>query len=207
EPTFSHPNIGPPVVRTATPARRRSIVIRPVIPRPAAAFSPFTTMKSTPNSCFSLGNASITAFRPGSPMMSPKNKSRSIEPTRVSLSYIDSRRYRIKFAMPPSLLFALPLFGLLPVVCFSQKVTPLSQPPRWERLNLFQQTITHDEFLDLLDSVYAPDHGPWFQIAPGEVTISENATDRFVLRFAETPEGRRPIARYWKSVSDLGAND
>ena len=69
------------------------------------------------------------------------------------------------------------------------------------------QTITHDEFLDLLDYVYAPDHGPWFQIAPGEVTISENATDRFVLRFAETPEGRRPIARYWKSVSDLGAND
>jgi len=109
--------------------------------------------------------------------------------------------------MPPSFIFALSLFGFLPLVCLAQKMTPLSEPPRWARLNLFQETITHDEFIALLDSVYAPDHGPWFQIAPSEVTISENAADRFVLRFAETPERCRPITRYWKSISDLGADD
>jgi N-acetylmuramoyl-L-alanine amidase len=109
--------------------------------------------------------------------------------------------------MPPSLFFALSVFGFVPLVCLAQRVTPLSEPPRWERLNAFQQTITHDEFLALLDSVYAPDHGPWFQITPCEVTISENATDRFVLRFAETPERRRPITRSWKSVNDLGPDD
>jgi hypothetical protein len=109
--------------------------------------------------------------------------------------------------MTPAFFFAFSMFGLVPLVCFAQKVTPLSEPPSWERLNLFQQTITHDEFLALLDSVYAPDHGPWFQITPYEATISENARDRFVLRFAEAPERRQPITRYWKSVSDLGADD
>ena len=33
-----------PVVMTDAPARRRSIVILPVMPRPAAAFSPLTTL-------------------------------------------------------------------------------------------------------------------------------------------------------------------
>src|SRR6266481_1585491 len=63
---------------TAIPARRRSIVNLGVIPRPAAAFSPFTTTKSIPHSCFSLGTESITALRPGSPIISPRKRSRNI---------------------------------------------------------------------------------------------------------------------------------
>jgi hypothetical protein len=103
--------------------------------------------------------------------------------------------------------FALCAFGLIPFVCVAQRVTPLSEPPKWERLDRFQETITHDEFVALLDSVYAPDHGAWIQIAPKEVTIFENAASCYVLRFAESAERRRPVPRYWTSVADLKQDD
>jgi N-acetylmuramoyl-L-alanine amidase len=109
--------------------------------------------------------------------------------------------------MPVRLFFALCMFGFVAFVCDAQRLTPLSEPPDWERLNRFQQTITHDEFVALLDSVYAPDDGNWIQIAPGEVTILENTAGRFVLRFAESAEARRPVPRYWTSVSDLKRDD
>src|SRR6516164_9970745 len=180
---------------TATPARKRSIEIRPVIPRPAAAFSPFTTTKSTPNSFFILGTASITALRPGSPIMSPKNKSRSIAHTWIALSYISSRRSRIKFAMlahffaicafglvpfvcaaqrvtplstSPAHFFAICALGLVPFVCAAQRVTPLSTSPEWERLDRFQETMTHDDFVSLLDSVYAPQHEACILVASND---------------------------------------
>jgi hypothetical protein len=113
--------------------------------------------------------------------------------------------------MPVRLFFALCVFGFGAFVCdaqrVTQRVTPLSEPPRWEQLDRFQETITHDEFVALLESVYAPDHGTWIQIAPNEATIVENATSRFVLRFAESAETRRPVPRYWTNVADLKRDD
>src|SRR5262245_5969767 len=64
-----------PLVMTATFARKRSVQILGVIPRPFAAFSPFTITKSRPRSSRQRGTASITALRPGSPTMSPRNSS------------------------------------------------------------------------------------------------------------------------------------
>jgi hypothetical protein len=109
--------------------------------------------------------------------------------------------------MPARLFFALCILGSAVFLCDAQRVTPLSDPPCWEQLDRFQETITHDEFVALLESVYAPDHGAWIQIAPNEVTVLENATSRFVLRFAESTETRRSIPRYWTSVSDLKRDD
>src|SRR5205085_10188665 len=71
------------VVTTETPARRRSIVIFPLIPRPPAAFSPFTTTKSIPYCSFSFGKQAITASRPGWPTMSPRKSAVSIEQDRI----------------------------------------------------------------------------------------------------------------------------
>ena len=65
------------VVITAAPARKRSILIFGVRPRPPAAFSPLTTMKSRARSSLSRGSESMTARRPGSPMMSPRKRSLS----------------------------------------------------------------------------------------------------------------------------------
>lgn len=59
---------------TAIPDRNKSIAILGVIPRPAAEFSPFAITKSISRSRFKLGKRPITALRPGSPTISPKNK-------------------------------------------------------------------------------------------------------------------------------------
>ena len=79
-----------------------------------------------------------------------------------------------------ALILAVPLTG------FCQRLTPLSSPPDWHQLNRFQETITRDEFADLLDSVYAPNNagGNGSNWKPLEAIIQENASDRFVLRFA-----------------------
>src|SRR5271165_1655388 len=235
---------------TATPALNKSMVILPVIPRPAAAFSPLTTTKSIPHACFNLGTISITAFRPGSPITSPRNKSRSIAHTQISLSYISSRRARIKFAMcqvvallccgllfvfvlavvlveifrgasrrflgvSPGVVcrsgfFAAATFAVVfaPVASFSQRLTPLSQPPNWDQLNRFQETITHDEFVSLLESVYAPNGAAaqWINVDSTEAVIQEDASHHFVLRFAPL-QMRKPIQRYWTSVDQLNPNN
>lgn len=97
------------------------------------------------------------------------------------------------------------LFGLTSGFC--QRMTPLSSPPDWNRLNAFQETITHDEFATLLNSVYAPSDaaGRWIKIQPEQALIRENATETFVLRFAPAPTARRPIFRYWRPVSEMRA--
>src|SRR5271166_3544689 len=224
---------------TATPALNRSMVILPVIPRPAAAFSPLTTTKSIPHACFNLGTISITAFRPGSPIMSPRNKSRSIAHTQISLSYISSRRARIKFAMcqvvallcfgllfvlvlvvvlveifagesrrfpglPPGVVcrsgfFAAATFAVVfaPVASFSQRLTPLSQPPNCDQLNRFQETITHDEFVSLLESVYAPNGAAaqWINVDSNAAAIQAHSPHHFHLRFVPDLQMRKPLRR------------
>src|SRR5580698_1438998 len=187
------------------PARNRSIVIRPVIPRPAAAFSPLTMTKSISQACLSLGTISITAFRPGSPIMSPRNKSRSIAHTLMITPYISSRRSRIKFGTPIGLSM---LHVFVPLVCFSQRLTPLSPAPDWQRLNRFQETITRALFVDLLDSVCAPNGAgaQWIKVESTRALIQENAWDQFVLRFASSTETSKPVPRYWIAAQDLGPN-
>jgi len=96
----------------------------------------------------------------------------------------------------------------VPVVCFSQRLTPLSHPPDWDQLNRFQETITHDEFADLLDSVYAPNGAgaQWIKLEATRALIQENASDRFFLRFAPNAEASKPIPRYWTAAESLSPN-
>jgi N-acetylmuramoyl-L-alanine amidase len=96
-----------------------------------------------------------------------------------------------------------------PVASFSQRLTPLSQSPNWDRLNQFQETITHDEFVGLLESVYAPNGAAaqWIKVDSAEAVIQEDASDLFVLRFALDLQTRKPAPRYWTSVSQLNPNE
>jgi hypothetical protein len=100
------------------------------------------------------------------------------------------------------------LLFLLPVVCFSQRLTPLSDAPDWDQLNRFQETITHDEFVDLLDSVYAPNGAgaQWIKLEATRAIIKENASDRFVLRFAVSPLASKPVPRYWTAAESFSPN-
>jgi N-acetylmuramoyl-L-alanine amidase len=103
------------------------------------------------------------------------------------------------------------LFTLLlavPVTGFCQRLTPLSSPPDWDQLNRFQETITRDEFVDLLDSVYAPNNAgrQWIKLEASEAIIQENASDRFVLRFASA-EASKPVPRYWTAAGSFSPNN
>src|SRR5271167_4547714 len=78
----------------------------------------------------------------------------------------------------------LSLLFLLPMACFSQRLTPLSNAPNWDQLNRFQETMTREAFVDLLDSVYAPNGAgaQWIKVEATRALIQENASDQFVLQ-------------------------
>jgi len=98
---------------------------------------------------------------------------------------------------------------IVPVTSFSQRLTPLSQPPNWDRLNRFQETITRDEFINLLESVYAPNGAAaqWIRVDSAVAVVQEDACHHFVLRFATNLQTRKPVPRYWTSVDQLNRND
>jgi hypothetical protein len=100
------------------------------------------------------------------------------------------------------------LFFFVPLLGFSQRLTPLSHAPDWGQLNRFQETITHDEFVDLLDSVYAPNGAgaQWIRLEETRAIIQENASDQFVLRFAVSPLASKPVPRYWTAAESFSPN-
>jgi hypothetical protein len=100
------------------------------------------------------------------------------------------------------------LFFLVPIVGFSQRLTPLSHAPDWDQLNRFQETITHDEFVALLDSVYAPNGAgaQWIRLEATRAIIQENASEQFVLRFAVSPLTCKPVPRYWTAAESFNPN-
>jgi N-acetylmuramoyl-L-alanine amidase len=84
----------------------------------------------------------------------------------------------------------------------AQRLTPLAQRPDWNRLDDFQETITREEFVALLNGVYAPDGaaGGWIAIESDGAMIRTGSGGSFKLRFAPDPSVRRPIPRYWHTI-------
>src|SRR5213594_3012804 len=83
----------------------------------------------------------------------------------------------------------------------------LGAHPRWNVLEKYQETITHDEFARLIDSVYCT-HG----FAPDLIEINEKsarilmnreAQKFFTLRFAENDASRKPVPRLWRPAESL----
>src|SRR5437899_3495610 len=83
----------------------------------------------------------------------------------------------------------------------------LGARPRWNVLEKYQETITHDEFARLIDSVYCT-HG----FAPDLIEINEKSarilTNRdaqkfFTLRFAQDEASREPVPRLWRPAKSL----
>jgi hypothetical protein len=103
----------------------------------------------------------------------------------------------------------LSLLFLLPMACFSQRLTPLSNAPNWDQLNRFQETMTREAFVDLLDSVYAPNGAgaQWIKVEATRALIQENASDQFVLQFASSAESSKTVPRYWTTAANLAANN
>jgi hypothetical protein len=83
----------------------------------------------------------------------------------------------------------------------------LGAHPRWNVLEKYQETITHDEFARLIDTVYCT-HG----FAADLITMDEKSarilTNRdaqkfFTLRFAQDETSRERVPRLWRSAKSL----
>jgi len=88
---------------------------------------------------------------------------------------------------------------------FSQELSPLAQPPDWSRLEVFQETITHDDFAKLLDEVYAPGNA-WqstIKVTDDSALIAKDAawSGMFTLLFAK--DKLAPAPHYWRAASQL----
>ena len=89
----------------------------------------------------------------------------------------------------------------------AEHLSPLSSAPDWKSLAAFQQTITHDEFTQLLTEIYAPgvDLAPWFAIEPSQVRIAKGDGNWFTLEFSES-SGTETPSRYWRTAEQLSSD-
>jgi N-acetylmuramoyl-L-alanine amidase len=89
-------------------------------------------------------------------------------------------------------------------------LSPLAPPPNWSNLNAFQETITRDDFVSLLDKIYAPG-GAWRQtivVEDQDAMIATRPGDPpFLLRFAASRAVARSIPRYWRTRAQLPAEE
>lgn len=84
-------------------------------------------------------------------------------------------------------------------------LSPLATPPKWEALERFQETITHDDFVRLLTTVYATrGFGDFVQLSDESVRILQDrdAGTFFTLRFAKPGRNKRP-PRFWRRIQKL----
>lgn len=102
------------------------------------------------------------------------------------------------------------LFGF--IACFpltsDARLTPLAPAPDWSELEKYQETITKEDFVGLLERVYAPGGA-----AAGFVTLSDAAAEiktrdgraPFILRFAADRASAKPAPGYWRPRSRIPA--
>ncbi len=86
-------------------------------------------------------------------------------------------------------------------------LSTLGRAPDWSELERYQGSITHDEFVHLLDEVYCA-HGynpELFKIEPDRVRIltATGTQNYFVLRFAKNAAARLPLTHWWTAPAAL----
>jgi N-acetylmuramoyl-L-alanine amidase len=89
----------------------------------------------------------------------------------------------------------------------AENISVLGNKPRWDVLEHYQQTITHDEFAHLISVVYGT-HG----FAPDLIEIKDDtarilmnrdAQKFFTLRLAASDSARKPVPRLWRPAKSL----
>lgn len=88
----------------------------------------------------------------------------------------------------------------------AQRVSPLAERPKWSELEKYQESITREDFLYLLDEVYAPGGAwkPFIEASATSATIQTGGKARpFVLRFASKNEAIKPAARFWRQKTQM----
>ncbi|HEY8900943.1 MAG TPA: N-acetylmuramoyl-L-alanine amidase [Chthoniobacterales bacterium] len=102
-----------------------------------------------------------------------------------------------------SLTFAFPLGKAR-----AELLSPLASRPNWASLEKYQQSITREDFLYLLNAVYAPGGGwkPFITVGDRSASIQTSlGQPPFVLNFAPSQAAIRPASRFWRQRSQLPA--
>ena len=86
-------------------------------------------------------------------------------------------------------------------------ISTLGKTPDWSALEKYQETITRDEFVRALETVYCT-RGVGAELIAVEPEAVRIATDRseqgvFTLRFAPTAEAKKPVPRDWRPAETL----
>jgi len=102
--------------------------------------------------------------------------------------------------------FLVVLFLFAGGVVWAQKLSRLANPPDWRSLQGFQRTITREDFLWLLDNVYAPNDAwkEWISVESGRAVVKTSGDQPpFVLEFAPSRQAAEAIPRSWRGRNEL----
>ena len=99
---------------------------------------------------------------------------------------------------------------LLFTASLNAALTPLAPQPDWSKLDAFQETITRQDFITLLDRVYAP-AGAWKEtiaVQDNMAVITTRSDEApFRLRFAPSRGTAKSIPAYWRGRARLPAEE
>lgn len=91
----------------------------------------------------------------------------------------------------------------------AQRLSPLAGTPDWKRVEAFQETMTREEFVRLLDTVYAPGRAAagMIEVKENEAVIFKtlNPAETMTLRFAKDAASAKRGKKYWRPAAKLGA--
>ncbi len=86
-------------------------------------------------------------------------------------------------------------------------ISPLANEPDWSALEKYQETITHDEFVRLLQGVYCTRgvSETLIRVTPetAEILADQEKQTRFTLRFARDEASAKPAPHRWKAAGKL----
>lgn len=89
----------------------------------------------------------------------------------------------------------------------AENVSPLAKTPDWTALEKYQETITHDEFVHLLQNVYCTRgvSEELIRVEPEavKILIDKEKLEWFTLRFAPDEASAKPVPHAWKSAKKL----
>ena len=89
----------------------------------------------------------------------------------------------------------------------ADQISTLASRPRWEVLKHYQQTITHDEFTNLLQHVYCTHGVPPDAIDIGadsaRILINRESHEFFTLHFAPNDTDKKRVPRLWRTAAEL----
>jgi N-acetylmuramoyl-L-alanine amidase len=103
-------------------------------------------------------------------------------------------------------IFSLLVFALGMGELIAQRLSRLAPAPDWSTLEQFQETITREDFLHLLDRVYAPNGAwrDWIRVENDRALVTTvEGRPPWVLRFAPSRAEAAAVPRYWRGRNEL----